>query len=76
MFASKRPDMPSMTKQQERSRRVSLIGMYILGIAVGCVLVQLMLQMKRAMLAPQPVPAQQGTSPASQTPAAPKPAAP
>ncbi|MBC7770928.1 MAG: hypothetical protein H7210_00400 [Pyrinomonadaceae bacterium] len=70
MFASKRPDMPTMSKQQERARRVSLIGMYILGLAVGCVLVGMLLKAKRAMLAPQhPVAPQSTTSPTSAGPA-------
>lgn len=54
--------MPAMSKEQERARRLSLISMYVLGIAVGCVLVGMLLQMKRAMLGkpPTPAPALQG----------------
>lgn len=79
MFASRRTDMPEMTKEQARSRRISLIGMYILGIAIGCVLVQLMLQVKRAMLQPQPpqqVPAQPGATAGSPASASPQPVTP
>ncbi|MGE3107416.1 MAG: hypothetical protein AB7G11_00810 [Phycisphaerales bacterium] len=61
-----RPDMPPLSKAQERQRRVSLIAMYILGIGIGCVLVGLLLRVKGSFFTPPP--SQPPQAPSTQTP--------
>jgi len=44
--------MTPLSKAQQRERRISLLSMYVLGIAVGCIMVGMLLSMKRAILRP------------------------
>jgi len=65
---------PAMTREQVWRRRISLIGMYALGVGIGCVLVGLLLRLKPMIVGAPPTPSPASpsspSSPAPNTPAA------